>query len=190
LVTALRGDRYEALILTALGTGARQGELLALRWHDVDLEAGSLSIRRTMQADGTPAPPKTESSIGDITMPRFVAETLRAHRASQLRQRLATGPAWHDEDLIFTRKDGRPLSPTTVRGRYRVAIDVAGLPHRPFHSLRHAFATLQHEGGEDMRTTSKLLGHASISTTMDIYAHLSPKTQQRAAERMDRVVAG
>ena len=190
LIEALDGHDLVPLILTALGTGARQGELLALRWQDIDLDDATVRIRHTLQGDGTLAPPKTEASIRDTTLPRFVVDALRAHRREQLRQRLAAGPKWHDGDFVFARRDGRPLLPNGVRSRYAAVLKDAGLPHRPFHSLRHAFASLQHEGGEDMATISKLLGHSSISTTMDIYAHLSPKTQRRAAERMDRVLTG
>lgn len=190
LIAALDGNDSEPLVLAAFGTGARQGELLALRWQDIDLAAGTLSIRRTLQADGTTAPPKNESSIRDVALPRFVTDALRAQRSAQRLQRLAAGPGWHDLDFVFARRDGRALPVTSVRQRYARALKDAGLAHRPFHSLRHAFASLQHEAGEDMATISKLLGHSNISTTMDIYAHLSPKTQRRAAERMDRVLAG
>jgi integrase len=156
----------------------------------VDLDAAALCIRHTLQADGTLAPPKTKSSIRDITLPRFVVDALRTQRRRQLEERLAAGPRWQEQDFVFARRDGRALLAVEVRRHYAAVLRSAGLPYRPFHSLRHAFATLQHEAGEDMATISKLLGHSSISTTMDIYSHLSPMTQRRAAERVDRVLTG
>jgi integrase len=120
---------------------------------------------------------------------RFAVETLRSHRPEQLRQRRAAGPRWQDKDFVFAHKHGQALAAVEVRRHYAGVLKTAGLPHRPFPALRHAFAWLHHEAGEDMATISRLLGHSSISTTMDI-SHLAPATQRRAAERMDRVLTG
>jgi integrase len=117
-------------------------------------------------------------------------KSLRQQRRVQLRQRLAAGAEWHDLDHVFTQPDGRPMTPDMARGRYYRILESAGLPRLPFHHLRHAFATLQIEAGEDLASVSRMLGHSSLSTTADIYAHLTPVTQRRAAERMDRILAG
>ncbi|HCC61966.1 MAG TPA: hypothetical protein DEQ55_10480 [Pseudomonas sp.] len=103
---------------------------------------------------------------------------------------LAAGPKWHDLDFVFTQADGRALTPDAVRYRYRRVLEAAKLPSLPFHHLRHAFATLQAEAGEDIANISRMLGHSSVSVTADIYAHLTPATQRRAAERMDAILAG
>jgi len=79
---------------------------------------------------------------------------------------------------------------STVRTHLRAILDAAGLPHRPFHSLRHTYTSLQHEAGEDIGAISKLLGHSSIATTMNVYSHLAPKTRRRAAANMDEVMTG
>jgi integrase len=190
LVKAVAGNDLEPLLVMALGTGARQGELLALRWQDIDLDAGVAAIRHTLQRDGTLAEPKTERSRRTVVLPQMVIDALRLQRRTQLRQRLAAGREWHDLDFVFTRSDGQAMRGDVVRHRYARILVRAGLPRLPFHHLRHAFATLQIEAGEDLASVSRMLGHASLATTADVYAHLTPATQRRAADRMDDILAG
>jgi integrase len=190
MLEAMEGHEIAPLLTAALGTGARQGELLALRWRDVDLETATAAIRHTLQADGTLAEPKTERSRRIVVLPQTVVDALRQQRSAQLRHRLAAGAKWHDLDFVFTRSDGRAMTPDMARHRYYRILEDAGLPRLPFHHLRHAFATLQIEAGEDLASVSRMLGHASLSTTADIYAHLTPATQRRAADRMDAILAG
>jgi integrase len=175
------GDRLEALYVTAIGLGLRQGELLGLRWSDVDLEAGMLTIRHTLQrGTRTLAEPKTERARRTLQLPSEVTAALRAHRKRQL-----DGKA---SEYVFASSSGRPLDPRNVARRFAMAIAAAGLPAQRFHDLRHACATLLLEQGEDLAVVSKLLGHANLSTTADVYAHLTPAMGQRAAERMDGVL--
>jgi integrase len=120
----------------------------------------------------------------------MVVDALRRHKAAQARQRLAADPAWHDLGFVFTRHDGLPLRDGNARERYYRVLERAGLPRLLFRHLRHAFATLQIEAGEDLANVSRMLEHAGIRVTADIYAHLTPATQRRAADRMDDILTG
>lgn len=181
LLAGIRGDRLEALYVTALGTGLRQGELLALRWQDVDLERGELAVRHTLQRGTcTLSEPKTERARRTLRLPRQVLAALVAHRARQ-----AIVPM---TGLIFTTEKGTPLDTRNVTRYLQRHLIRLGLPHQRFHDLRHAFATLMVESGEDLGTVSRILGHADFATTADVYAHLTPAMLDRAAERMDAIL--
>lgn len=172
-----------ALLATAVGTGMRQGELLALRWQDVDLATGLLSVRhaldrRTRQL----AEPKTASSKRTLRLPAFVVSALAAHR-----ERQAIVPL---SGLVFTTPKGTALDPSNALRAFHRALDRAGLPRQRFHDLRHAYATLALETGESIDAVSRALGHTSIATTADIYGHWTPAMAQRLADRMDEVLSG
>jgi integrase len=181
LLAGVRGVRLEALYVTALGTGLRQGELLGLRWQDVDLERGDLAVRHTLQR-GTRslAEPKTERSRRTLRLPRQVVAALVEHRSRQAIVPLA--------GLIFTTTRGTALDSRNVTRYLQRHLARLGLPRQRFHDLRHAFATLMVESGEDLGTVSRILGHADFATTADVYAHLTPAMLDRAAERMDAIL--
>ena len=191
LVASIRSERIGPLVLTALGTGLREGELLGLRWQDVDLDAGTLAVRHTLQrVTRTLAEPKTDRARRVVPLPRTVVDVLREQRRRQLQDRFAAGPMWRDGDYVFASPSGRPQDPRNVLRAYQSALERAGLPRQPFHHLRHAYATFQLEAGEELANVSKILGHSDLSTTADLYAHLTPTTQRRAADRMDAILAG
>src|SRR6478609_4074481 len=134
---------------TAVAFGMRQGELLALRWSDVDFEAGTISVRHILQrAVRTLGQPKTERAKRTLRMGDTVVATLRAHRTRQVEERLAAGRTWRDLDFVFASKVGEPLDTSPVTRAFQAALGRAGLPRQPFHHLRHAFATLMLEDGE------------------------------------------
>ncbi|CAN5296302.1 hypothetical protein BH24CHL7_BH24CHL7_04500 [soil metagenome] len=176
--------------MTAVGLGMRQGELLGLRWSDVNLDTGLLSVRHTLQRRTYQlAEPKTERGRRTLAMPGIVTLALREHRRRQVAERLAAGPmGWQDRDLICTTPRGTALDTRNVTGALQAALERAGLPRVTFHSLRHACATLLIEQGEELAVVSRLLGHANLSTTADVYAHLTRGMQQRAADRMDTIL--
>lgn len=191
LLDGVRGDRLAALYLTAAGTGLRQGELLGLRWCDVDLERGTLVVRHTLQRGGRVlAEPKTERARRTLRLPGEVADGLREHRRRQLTERLAAGARWQDLDLVFATRTGTPLHSRNVTAYLQRHLRRLGLPHQRFHDLRHAFATLLIEAGEELGTVSRVLGHADYATTADVYAHLTPAILERAAARLDEVLSG
>jgi integrase len=182
-LAGIHGDRLEALYVAACGTGLRQGELLALRWQDVDLERGELAVRHTLQR-GTRslAEPKTERARRTLRLPRRVASALADQRARQAIVPL-TG-------LVFTTARGTALDSRNVTRYLQAHLARLGLPRQRFHDLRHAFATLMVESGEDLGVVSRILGHADFATTADVYAHLTPAMLDHAAERMDGILSG
>ena len=181
LLDGLHDDQLEALYVTALGTGLRQGELLALRWQDVDLEAGTLTVRHTLQRFTRElSEPKTDRSRRTLRLPQRVIAALAAQRGRQ-----AVVPM---SGLIFATGAGAPLHSVNVTRSLQRTLKRLGLPQRRFHDLRHTFATLALEAGEDLATVSRALGHTSVATTADVYMHVTPAMQDRLALRMDAVL--
>lgn len=168
---AVNGDRFQPLIVTAIWTGARQGELLALQWRDVDLDAGRLTIRRTLglgrDARGEPKfeQPKTKLSARTVRLPGAAVTVLREHRKRQLVERLAAGARWRDYDLVFATTIGTPHVPGDVLRAFQRSLEAAGLPRLRFHDLRHAHATLRLAAGDDLATIRDALGHSKFSQT-------------------------
>ncbi|MFN8624114.1 MAG: site-specific integrase [Chloroflexota bacterium] len=194
LLEATSDDRLGPLYATAVGLGLRQGELLGLRWSDIELDASppTLAVRRQkpQRGRGDMAEPKTERARRSLVIPRAVVTVLREQRRRQRLERLAhPGKPW-EADHVFTTTAGRPLDSRNVLRAFQEAVAAAGLPHQRFHDLRHACATLLLEQGEDLDVVSRILGHANLSTTADVYAHLTRGRQQRAADRMDAVLRG
>ncbi|PZC45179.1 MAG: integrase [Chloroflexi bacterium] len=196
ILEAMRGDRLEALFTVALACGLRQGEALALRWTDVDLETASISIQRTLQRiekDWKFMEPKTRSSRRTITVPDPVVKSLREHRARQAEERLMMGGDWQGGqwgNLVFTNRGGDPLSGFHVGRRFRALLKLEGLPKMRYHDLRHGAASLLAAMGVPPRVAMEMLGHADISTTMRIYAHIAPEYQKDAAQRITNVLWG
>lgn len=190
-LVAVQGDRLEALYTVALAMGLRQGEALGLRWQDVDLEEGVLSVRTALQrVDGRLqlVEPKSATSRRTIALPQVAAATLRAHRASQLQERLLAGERWQESGLVFTTRLGKPLIARNVFRSFQRVLARAGIPHQRFHDLRHTCATLLLAQGIHPRVVMEMLGHSQISLTMNTYSHVVPALQKEAAGRMDEVL--
>lgn len=196
ILEAVRGDRLAALFTVALALGLRQGEALGLRWPDIDLEAGTLSVQRSLQrvdGDWFFPEPKTTRSRRTIPLPGPVTTALRAHRARQLQERLRLGPAWRGEKwggLVFTDEAGDPVSGFHVRRRFNTLLKVAGLSAMRYHDLRHGAASLMAAQGVPARVAMEILGHSQISTTMNIYAHVAPEYGRDAADCMGTALWG
>lgn len=193
LLDAVRGDRLEALYTVALSLGLRQGEALGLRWQDVDLEQGLLTVRYQLQRiDGklVLTEPKTVRSRRTIQLPAIALEALRAHKVRQLEERLKAGPAWQgwDHDLVFTTTIGTPLEARSIVRHFHKLLQKAGLPRMPFHNLRHTAASLLLAQGLDIRVVQQVLGHSQIALTANLYAHVMPVLLKEAAARMDALL--
>lgn len=188
---ALQGDRLHALYVVAVSTGLRQGELLALRWGDVDLAGGALAVRATLQRTKEEGyvlrAPKTKQSQRRIILGTVATAALRAHRARQAEERLALGEAWDASlDLVFPNTLGRPMDGTNLlHYHFYPLLKRSGLPRIRFHDLRHTAATLLLGRGVNPKIVSEMLGHASISITLDVYSHVLPAMQAQAAAAMD-----
>lgn len=169
----------------------RLGELLALRWEDVDLERGTLAARRTATraADGrfTVGEPKGGRSRQVALAPEAIA-ALRRHRARQAERRLRLGALWQDPGLVFDRGDGSGLTHQAVGERMRRRVARLGLPPIRFHDLRHSAATLLLEMGVHPKIVSELLGHAGISITMDRYSHVTEAMHREAAGQLGELL--
>ena len=189
---SVRGDRLEALYSVALAIGLRQGEALGLRWQDVDLDAGVLSVRHQLQRVSTKltlVEPKTERSRRTLVMPPSIVERLREHAKRQLAEKLWAGSKWVDHDLVFANRIGAPMQATKVIADFHKALEVAGLPRIRFHDLRHSCATLLLVQGVSPRVVMDILGHSEIAMTMDTYSHVVPELQREAADKMESVLS-
>jgi integrase len=178
------------LVRLAVHTGMRLGEVLGLRWQDVDLENQCLRIELTFGADGRFRKPKTESSRRTISLDDEIAEDLAAHRRAQLEHRLSLGPDYEDNDLVFADPLGRPRSQHSVDRAWNHIRKVAGVPDMRIHDLRHAMASVALSEGINIAVVSKRLGHANVSTTLDIYRHVMPGEDKEAARTLARVLSG
>jgi len=189
---AAAGDPLEALYVVALTTGMRQGELLSLRWRDVDLEDGHVQVRASLSktADGFVfSEPKTAQSRRKVALTGSAIAALRRHRVGQRERRLAAGPAWQDDDLVFPDALGVPFDAITLlRREFLPLLARAGLPPIRFHDLRHTAATLMLLKGVHPKVVSEMLGHATISITLDLYSHVLPDMQREAVEAMESVL--
>jgi integrase len=192
-VAAIAEDRLEALYLVALGVGLRQGEILGLRWSDVDLEAGTLTVRHALaRIDGrlVLVEPKSATSRRVVPLPAFVRDALLAHRDRQAQEPLPLRPVPPDAfaDLVFMTTHGTPLDGITITRRFQHILASARLPHQRFHDLRHACASLLLAQGVPARVVMETLGHSEISLTLNTYSHVMPSVGREAAERMDQLL--
>lgn len=187
-----KGDRFEALYVLALTSGMRLGELLALHWRDVDLDAGALQVRATLhevKGGFQFAERKTEHSRRRVLLSQTAITALRGHRAAQAGERLRAGGDWGDRDLVFANELGRPVSASNLRNRsYWPLLKAAGLPRLRFHDLRHTAATLLLGQGVHPKVVSEMLGHSRITVTLDLYSHVTPTMQEAATRAMDSVL--
>jgi integrase len=177
---------YAAFVLAAT-TGMRRGEVAALRWQDLDLDAAVLRVEESV----TPvrgalvfSAPKTKKGVRQVSLDGATVAVLRAHRVRQSERRLALGPAWAETGRVFTREDGSHLHPDVLSKRFDAWIRRIGLPHISFHGLRHTWATMALEKGIHTKVVSERLGHANVAVTLDIYSKVRPALDLEAAERV------
>jgi integrase len=193
LLDAAAEDRLEALYVLAVHTGMRQGEMLALRWQDVDIENAVLSVRRTLTRRGGKVAfgePKTKKSRRSIRLTLQAVDALRAHLERQLRDMEILGDHYQDQGLIFTTDTGAPINPSNLRQRsFTPLLKRAGLPHMRFHDLRHTCATLLLSRGVHPKFAQELLGHATIAITLDTYSHVIPSMGDATAKAMEDALA-
>lgn len=185
LLAASRGTRDYPLILLALATGMRVGEILGLSWTDVDLETGQIMVQHTLHyRRGQPQLGPTKTGKGRrIAVGPEVVSALRAHRREQLKCRLALGSGWTDSGLVFTTAIGTPVNPANLSRRvFKPLLSKAGLPTTVrIHDLRHSSATILLARNVHPRVVQERLGHSTIGVTMDTYSHVLPSLQESAA---------
>ncbi|WP_103546032.1 site-specific integrase [Streptomyces sp. SM1] len=193
LLKTARPHRLYALWLLLVSTGLRRGEVLGLTWSDLDLNAGTLRVRRNVQRIrrelifGTP---KTMRSVRTVSLPRRCVQALTEHRAAQDRERKIAGPKWKPTEgqpagLVFTTSTGRVIDPRGLNRMLTILCRDAKVRRVRVHDLRHTCASLLLAQGVDARTIMETLGHSTITMTLDTYAHVMGTTLRAAADRMD-----
>jgi integrase len=192
-LAAIVDDPLEALYVLALTTGMRRGELLALHWSDVSLSAGFVQVRFTLEylagAELMYSPPKTARSRRKVALSELAIAALEKHRERQEQQRAIVGAAWVDNDLVFTNALGEPVRGNHILERHFAPIlRRIGLPPMRFHDLRHTAATLLLMQGIHPKVVSEMLGHSTISMTLDTYSHVLPDMQRDATAAFDRLL--
>jgi integrase len=186
------GDRLHALWVLLATTGMRRGEALGLRWKDVDLDKGRLSVVRTItqtRSQVVIGEPKTSSGRRSIALDDATVGILRDHRKAMLEERVLVGPDFSDEDLVFHHPDGASLRPDAVSAQFIRRVGQYELSRLTLHGLRHTWATLALEQGIHPRVVQERLGHSTIAITLGIYSHVSPTLHDEAAERVAKLVA-
>jgi integrase len=170
----------------------RLGELLGLRWADVDLDSGSLRVVATLRhlsgESATFAPPKTARSRRRVELSGSVVAALSAHKVATIEERWRAGQLWQDHDLVFPNLLGRPRGPSNVSRELHPLLERAGLPRIRFHDLRHTAATLMLGRGVHPKLVSDMLGHASVGITLDTYSHSLPSMHREAAQVMEELL--
>jgi integrase len=183
LLTAAKGSWNYALLAVACGTGLRIGELAALQWGDIDLDAGSLSVGRSLSAgkDGpVVGPPKSKNAIRTVALPGYCVDALRQHRAAMLMAGYISKP-------VFCNTAGGYLDKVCLLRRFfKPLLGRAGLPQVRFHDLRHSVASQLLSEGHNLKAVSRRLGHASAAFTLTVYAHVLPGDDEKLAKALDR----
>jgi len=200
ITEALEGHRLKVLFLLAFGTGLRQGELLGLKWPDIDFEKKELKVQRTIKQvtiidqNGNreyktiEQIPKTKSSIRTVPIPSSLIPVLKEYRNKQKEEKLKAGPAYLNDiekGYVFTTELGSIIDARNLLRIYKKILDKAGVKYRKFHAIRHTYATKLFERGVPLKIVSELLGHSNISTTANIYTHVIPKEKTNAVETLN-----
>lgn len=180
----VEADRLSPLWELTVNTGMRRGELLGLRWEDLDFDAATLTIRRALVVVGYEVmvrPTKTDRPRV-IALDAGMAAILRDWRRIQLEERLAWGPAYQDSGYLFTKEDGTSLHPDETSKRFNRLVASVAVPRIRFHDMRHTWATTALAAGVHPKIVAERLGHGSIQITLDTYSHVMPQQDRAAGE--------
>lgn len=206
-LAAAEGGRFYALYVLAVTCGLRQGELLGLKWEDLDLERGVLQVRHQLQwvrAEGEErkgkkraepkwvlTEPKSAKSRRVVTLPAVAVAALKRHKARQTEERLRLGEVWQDLGFVFTTPIGTPQDASNLlKHSFYPLLEKAGVPRIRFHDLRHTCATVLLAQGVHPKLVQEQLGHSQISLTLDTYSHVIPEMKREVAAKMDALFGG
>ena len=187
LVVAADGSRYAPLFELLINTGLRRGEALALNWSDVDLEERTARVRKTLVRQGgelVRTAPKSKKSERTIPLSGAAVDVMRKTKIRNAEDRLRAGSKWHETGYVFVTEFGEPCDPRNALRALQVAAERASVPGVGLHTLRHTAATIMLNAGVPMATVSRIMGHASIAVTVDLYGHVSPDVARDAFDAL------
>jgi integrase len=194
LFEATHGQALHAVWVLLATTGLREGEALGLRWSDIDMEKATLVVRRALQRHGSAGlvmvDPKTARSRRTIHLSQVAVKALTEHRAQQREMRLLAGAAWRTDfgDLVFCARTGGPMGSSWLNVVFKRELAKAGLPRIRIHDLRHTAATLLLTRGVHPKVVQDMLGHSTVTLTLDTYSHVTPALHKEAADHMDALL--
>ncbi len=194
LLDTARGNRFEVVLILAVATGMRRGELLALHWDDIDFVQSSVFVHRTLsriiRQGCKETEPKTRAGRRVIVLPAMVVGALQKHQMEQEKKRIEAGEKWVGHGLVFCTNCGDYIIPDYADRELHKLLVAAGLPDIRFHDLRHSAATMLLVAGVHPKVVQERLGHSTIAMTMDTYSHVVPSMQQEAAKKIDDMLNG
>lgn len=195
LQAVLSTERLGPAFLLDLGTGMRCGELLGLKWENVDLNEGVIRVQqsltrirvedRSLRTELRFQPLKTAKSRRSIPIPQSLIAALKSHKARQNHEKLKAGTAYQDHGLVFCTELGQPIDPRNLARIFARLLEQAGISKATLHTMRHSYATRLLEMNEHPKVVQELLGHSQISMTLDTYSHVMPEIKQAAAAKLD-----
>lgn len=197
-INAVQSHRLKALFLLDLGTGLREGEILGLRWSDIDFENYTLSVERAIKGvtliEGNKRKyhlieqtPKTKNSIRTIPFPENLVPVLKKYELRQKEEQIKAGSLYTKNDYVFCTELGLPIDPRNLRRAYERVLKNNNIPYKKFHSLRHTFATRLFENDVPLKTVQMLLGHSNINITANIYTHVMPPEKFKAIDKINSI---
>ena len=196
---AIEGHKYEVLFLVALYTGLREGEILALTWNDIDFIKNTVTVSKTVSRvrditkEGKSkeyvkvSTPKTVKGNRVVPLPNYLVKRLKQYKLFKKEESLKIGIQFKESNNLFTTRTGSIVGVSNLQKSFKGILLNAGLEDRKFHDLRHTYATRLFELGESAKTVQELLGHSSISMTLDIYTHVLKETKESAAKKLDEL---
>lgn len=198
-INAIKGHELEMLFLVALSTGLRLGEILGLKWCDIDFNSGNLTVNRTLQRvteisrDGNRESkvieqlPKTKNSIRTVPIPKNILSKLKDHKLEQSKNRLKLGELYLNNDYVFCNDLGYPIDDKKPARNLKSILNTLDIEPIKFHALRHTYATRLFEANVPPKTVQVLMGHYDISITLDIYTHVMDDTKLEAVDKLNEI---
>lgn len=198
-IAAINGHELEMLFLVALSTGLRLGEILGLKWCDIDFNSGNLTVNRTLQRvteisrDGNRESkvieqlPKTKNSIRTVPIPKNILSKLKDHKLEQSKNRLKLGELYFNNDYVFCNNLGYPIDDKRPARNLKSILTKINIDPIKFHGLRHTYATRLFEANVPPKTVQVLMGHYDISITLDIYTHVMEDTKLEAVDKLNDI---
>lgn len=190
-------DRFKTLYKFALGTGLRRGEILALKWSDIDFDNKEVSVTKSIRyvtknditnidkAQFIVQTPKSQSSIRKVPIPTNLVKELKIYKLKQSEIKLKNAVIYDNQDYVFAKEDGKPIEGQYLLRYYKKALENAGIEYRKFHVMRHTYASRLIENDVNIKVVQTLLGHSSLRMTSEIYAHILPKQKIDAVESLN-----